>query len=157
MNTINRSALVVKPAQPFLEWLHRVDPTSTHLTLDHVRLEPTIYLLPEWETGQEALKISRSGLRLNLYGAVERLASTSIRLAWRTGLEVLSFVVRLQLPFDGDRLFFGTPAPYGYVTAQGSNRITGHYAVVINGKLAIPAQPASLRHRPHTPRLSFIP
>ena len=48
MNTINRSALVVKPAQPFLDWLHRVDPTSTHLTLDDVKLEPTTYRLPEW-------------------------------------------------------------------------------------------------------------
>ena len=56
MNTINRSALVVKPAQPFLDWLHRVDPTSTHLTLDDLRLEPTIYLLPEWETDEEVLK-----------------------------------------------------------------------------------------------------
>jgi hypothetical protein len=29
-------------------------------------------------------------------------------------------VVRLQFPFDGDRSFFGTPAPSRYVTAQGS-------------------------------------
>ena len=56
MNAINRSALVVKPAQPFLDWLHRVDPTSTHLTLDDLRLEPIIYLLPEWETDDEALE-----------------------------------------------------------------------------------------------------
>jgi len=64
MNTINRSALVVKPAQPFLDWLHRVDATSTHLTLDDLRLEPTIYLLPEWETDEEALKyLTRLRLR----------------------------------------------------------------------------------------------
>jgi len=52
MGTINRSALLVKPAQPFLEWLHRVDPTSAHLTLGDLALEPTIYLLPEWETNE---------------------------------------------------------------------------------------------------------
>ena len=57
MKTINRSALVVKPAQLFLDWLHRVDPTSTHLTLDDVRLEPTIYLLPEWDTDSEGLQL----------------------------------------------------------------------------------------------------
>ncbi len=56
MNTIKRSALVLKPAQPLLDYLHRVNPTSTHLTLDDLRLEPTIYLLPEWETDEEALK-----------------------------------------------------------------------------------------------------
>jgi hypothetical protein len=57
MKTINRSALVVKPAQPFLDWLHRVDPTSTDVTLDDLRLEPTIYLLPEWDTEDEALQL----------------------------------------------------------------------------------------------------
>lgn len=35
---------------------HRVDPTSAHLTLQDLRREPTIYLLPEWETEKEALK-----------------------------------------------------------------------------------------------------
>ena len=54
METINRSAIVVKPAQPFLDWLHQVDPTSAQLTLDDLRLEPTIYLLPECE-GKEAV------------------------------------------------------------------------------------------------------
>ena len=34
MDMINRSAIVVRPAQPFLDWLHRVDSTSRHLTLD---------------------------------------------------------------------------------------------------------------------------
>lgn len=56
MNMINRSALVVNPAQPFLDWLHRVDPTSAQLTLEDLRQEPTIYLLPEWETEEEALQ-----------------------------------------------------------------------------------------------------
>jgi hypothetical protein len=54
MKTINRFALVVKPAQPFLDWLHRVDRTSVHLTLDDLRLEPMIYL-PEWDPDSEAL------------------------------------------------------------------------------------------------------
>jgi hypothetical protein len=53
---INRSAIIVKAAQPFLECLHRVDPTSAHLTLDDLRREPTIYLLPEWESKEEALE-----------------------------------------------------------------------------------------------------
>ena len=57
MKTINRSALVVKPAQLFLDWLHRVDPTSTHLTLDDLGLEPTIYLPPQWDTEDEALQL----------------------------------------------------------------------------------------------------
>jgi hypothetical protein len=44
MEMINRSALVVRPGQPFLDWLHRVDRTSVELTLEDLRREPTIYL-----------------------------------------------------------------------------------------------------------------
>jgi hypothetical protein len=56
---INRSAIVVKPAQPFLDWLHRVDSTSAHLTLEDLRLEPTIYLLAESDSKEEALEHQR--------------------------------------------------------------------------------------------------
>ena len=56
MEMVNRSAIVVRPGQPFLDWLHRVDPTSAQLTLEVLRRAPTIYLLPEWGTEEEALK-----------------------------------------------------------------------------------------------------
>jgi len=56
MDMVNRSAIVVRPAQPFLDWLHRADPTSAQLILEDLRREPTIYLLPEWETEDEALE-----------------------------------------------------------------------------------------------------
>ena len=55
MKLINRSAIMVMPAQPFLDWLHRVDPTSAHLTLADLRQEPAIYLLPECESKEKAL------------------------------------------------------------------------------------------------------
>jgi hypothetical protein len=54
MKTINRSAVVVIPAQPFLDWLHQADPTSAHLSLNDLSLEPTIYLLPDYDTEEEA-------------------------------------------------------------------------------------------------------
>jgi hypothetical protein len=59
MQTINRSALVVKPAQPFLEWLHQVDPASADLTLDDLRDEPTIYLISECESEKETIEYLR--------------------------------------------------------------------------------------------------
>ena len=46
MATLNRSVIVVKPKQPFLDWLHTADPTSHELTLRNLVLEPTIYLIP---------------------------------------------------------------------------------------------------------------
>jgi hypothetical protein len=39
-----------------VDWLQRVDPTSAQLALEDLAREPTIYLLPEWEAGEEALK-----------------------------------------------------------------------------------------------------
>jgi hypothetical protein len=42
MDTLNRSAIVVKPKQRFLDWLHTVDPTSHEVTLLDVCREPTI-------------------------------------------------------------------------------------------------------------------
>ena len=63
MKLINRSAIMVMPAQPFLDWLHRVDPTSAHLTLADLRREPAIYLLPECESKDEALEGLRGGIR----------------------------------------------------------------------------------------------
>ena len=41
LDVINRSAVIVMPAEPFLKWLHRLDSTSTELTLAELRREPT--------------------------------------------------------------------------------------------------------------------
>jgi hypothetical protein len=56
MDTINRSAIVVRPAQPFLDWLHRVDPTSAHLELEDLQREPTIYLVAECDCQEQAME-----------------------------------------------------------------------------------------------------
>ena len=55
--TVNRSALVVKPKQPFLDWLHGADSTSSSLTLRELVSEPTIYLIPECDTPEEGADV----------------------------------------------------------------------------------------------------
>jgi len=52
--TYNTVQVIVMPAQPFLDWLHRADPTSAELKLEDLRREPTIYLLPKYDTEDEA-------------------------------------------------------------------------------------------------------
>lgn len=54
MLTIHRTAIIVMPGQPVLDWLHGADPTSGGLSLEDLRREPTIYLLPESENEEEA-------------------------------------------------------------------------------------------------------
>jgi hypothetical protein len=50
---LNRSAIVVKPRQSFLDWLHTADPTSRNLSLRELVQEPTIYLIPECDTEED--------------------------------------------------------------------------------------------------------
>ena len=48
---------MVKPKQPFLDWLHSTDPTSGEIRLDEVGLEPTIYLIPECDTKDDVREV----------------------------------------------------------------------------------------------------
>lgn len=50
----NRSAIVVRPAQPFLDWLHRFDSTSAHRNVQDLQREPTIYVVPECDSLDQA-------------------------------------------------------------------------------------------------------
>jgi hypothetical protein len=59
MDRLNRSAIVVKPKQPFLDWLQAADPTSHEITLGEVCREPTIYLIPECDTDEELADVLR--------------------------------------------------------------------------------------------------
>lgn len=54
MSAINRNAIVVTPQQPFLDWLHKIDSDNADLTLDEIRQEPTVYVLPECFDKEEA-------------------------------------------------------------------------------------------------------
>jgi hypothetical protein len=56
---LNRSAIVVKPRQPFMDWLHTADPTSHRLTLRELSREPTIYLIPECHTEEDVRDVLR--------------------------------------------------------------------------------------------------
>jgi hypothetical protein len=56
---LNRSAIVVKPMQPFLDWLHTADPTSCDITLCEVVDEPTIYLIPECDSEEDIREVLR--------------------------------------------------------------------------------------------------
>jgi|GEM_PF-3855502 len=46
MKKINRYAFIVRPKKPFLDWANYTDPNHP-MTLDEIRDEPDVYLLPE--------------------------------------------------------------------------------------------------------------
>ena len=74
LRTLNRSAVVVTPAKPFLDWLHRADPSSAGLTLEHLEHESAVYLLPESGSHEELLarlaEVSRAIFEEQLQGWV---------------------------------------------------------------------------------------
>jgi hypothetical protein len=58
--TLNRSAIVITPQQPFLDWLHATDPTSIELTLLDMTRDPAVYLIPECDSDEDVLEILRN-------------------------------------------------------------------------------------------------
>ena len=57
---LNRSALILRAKQPFLEWLWQLpDPVQPDLTLQRVNREPQVYLLPQYDMGDEQEELLR--------------------------------------------------------------------------------------------------
>lgn len=56
---LNRSAVVVRPAQPFLDWLHAADPSSSATSLSELTREPSVYLFPEVRSPDELERLLR--------------------------------------------------------------------------------------------------
>ena len=47
MKILNRAAIIVIPKQPFVDWINFADAEGDELTLEEVREDATIYLVPE--------------------------------------------------------------------------------------------------------------
>jgi hypothetical protein len=53
----NRSAIVVIPKQPLLDWLQFADPEGDDLTLEMLREDPTVYLIRACGDAQEVRRV----------------------------------------------------------------------------------------------------
>jgi len=58
MSMINRSVVIVKARQPFLQWLRSL-PDPADVTLEQVNQDNASYLLPDYETDNEGKEILR--------------------------------------------------------------------------------------------------
>ena len=56
MREINRGLMVVKPKQPFLDWVQSLD-EGGDLELKDLHDDASAYLVPEWEMDDDRLKI----------------------------------------------------------------------------------------------------
>ena len=55
MEYINRSATVIKPKQPFLEWLNALPDSDIQLNLREIQKDCTVLLLPEFDDENQSL------------------------------------------------------------------------------------------------------
>ena len=101
MNAINRYAFTVRPKKPFLDWVNGTDPKHP-LTLDEIRDEPNVYLLPEMEDPKEQQKyLERNCARIfkhKLYGYWTDAELFPKDLSWKIfkewfDFEILSMVI----------------------------------------------------------------
>jgi hypothetical protein len=54
MSEINRSLIVLKPKQPFLDWAHSLDEERNKFTLQELAHDSIAYLIPElWEDADQ--------------------------------------------------------------------------------------------------------
>lgn len=54
MSEINRSLILLKPKQPFLDWAHSLDKESNKFTLQELAHDSIAYLIPElWEDADQ--------------------------------------------------------------------------------------------------------
>ena len=63
MGIVNRGLVVVRPKQPFLDWLRRLPERVTDVVLDQLRADCNAYLVPEWENVKGTGAGARSLLR----------------------------------------------------------------------------------------------
>jgi len=59
MYAVNRSAIVIKMKQPYLDWTNSL-PDSDKMTLDQLNRENNIYMIEEYETPAHLEKIVKS-------------------------------------------------------------------------------------------------
>lgn len=65
MYIIDRNLAVIKPKQPFLDWLRGIPGNEVELTLEQLRIDCTALLVPEFEEPEDAVSfIDEIGVEL---------------------------------------------------------------------------------------------
>ena len=54
--TINRTVVMLDPKQPFLDWLNSVDPDEQELTIEDLREDNEVFLIPQFNDVSDSVK-----------------------------------------------------------------------------------------------------
>ena len=100
---VNRSILIVRARQPFLEWLRSL-PDPTNITLDEVSADNTAYLVQDCESDDEREKVLTycyDPNRTPLGCSPRRTNGTRQRITATTGISA----VGVLLPVECNRIY----------------------------------------------------
>ncbi len=56
MYSVDRSVVIVKPKEPFLEWIRNLPGSEIDITLEQLRADSTVYLIPDFDEIEDALE-----------------------------------------------------------------------------------------------------
>ncbi|MHC4385371.1 MAG: hypothetical protein ACYTEU_03490 [Planctomycetota bacterium] len=54
MESVNRAAVVIKPKQPFIDWLNSIPDENINFTLDQILEDNLIFLIPEHDDPEDS-------------------------------------------------------------------------------------------------------
>ena len=64
MQSINRTAVVIKPKQPFVDWINSIPGDSSNYTLEQLSEENTTFLVPESNNIENSKNYIRNNYRV---------------------------------------------------------------------------------------------
>ena len=56
MQSINRTAVIIKPKQPFVDWINSMPEDSSNYTFEQVNRENLTFLIPEYDSPADSKK-----------------------------------------------------------------------------------------------------
>lgn len=55
MYAVDRSVAIVRPREPFLDWIKNLPGSEIDITLEQLRTDSTVYLIPDFDEVEDAL------------------------------------------------------------------------------------------------------
>ena len=55
MQSVNRTAVIIRPKQPFADWLNSIPGENSDNTLESISIENTTFLIPEFDYPQDSM------------------------------------------------------------------------------------------------------
>ena len=86
---VNRSALVIKPKQPFVDWANSTDPEGTQYSLQNIQSENNVYLVSEIDDDKDLEQEIKTHYRVIFEN--ELLSWSTDRTAWPKKLSLALF------------------------------------------------------------------